>query len=440
MPGSWSVGGDLNVARYGLAGCGTYTSSLSFGGGIDADIGTTYMNDTESYDGTTWTIEGDIVTSRRSLCGSGTNTAALCSGGYLGEVVGNTEEYNGTVWSSITGGDLNTARSLSAMAGIQTASVIFGGNTADGGGETTLQSSEEYNGTTWSAGADLDAKVDSHSGCGILTAALSFGGVGSSYEGVTTEEYNGTIWTAGGDLNSGAWYGSGCGVQTAALSFGGNAGEILQTDTEEYTGTAWTIGGDLNTAVFNGTGAGLLTSGLSIGGGVGSLQAETATTEEYSTNYGQHIGISGIDGGILFKGKTIIGDRANGKLYALDMDTYTENGELIKRVRRTQIINKQRVNVIHNRIEIEFEPGVGLDVSEDNNGYDPKAKLSWSDDGGNTFNTGRYTSIGEYEKYGTRAIWRGLGKSRNRVYELTITEPVKVILIGTYGNLKPCKF
>jgi len=143
----------------------------------------------------------------------------------------------------------------------------------------------------------------------------------------------------------------------------------------------------------------------------------------------------GVNGGIQFNGKTIVGDRANGKLYALNMNTYTDGGETTTRVRRTQIISNEKSNVLHNRIEIKFEAGVGL-----LGGDDPEATLKWSDDGGNTFSTGEAVSIGEYGERGVRAIWRSLGKSRNRIYELTISAPVKVIIIGAYSILKKCRF
>ena len=150
---------------------------------------------------------------------------------------------------------------------------------------------------------------------------------------------------------------------------------------------------------------------------------------------GRHRGATGITGGIQFNGKTIIGDKANGKLYALNMDTYTDNGDAITRVRRTQIINNEKNNVLHSKIEIEFEAGVGL-----SGGTAPEATLKWSNDGGNTFSTGEAVSIGEYGERGIRAIWRSLGKSRNRIYELTISAPVKVVLIGAYSILRKCRF
>jgi len=145
-------------------------------------------------------------------------------------------------------------------------------------------------------------------------------------------------------------------------------------------------------------------------------------------------------GSVLFNGKQYVGDYANGKIYQLDMDTYTDDGLAIKRTRRTQIINKERVNVIHDKVEVDFEHGVGLNVASGVAGYDPQAKLKWSDDEGNTWSSGISISMGKYGEHETRAIWRRLGMSRNRIYELTIEEPVKTVITGSYADLKECRF
>jgi hypothetical protein len=59
--------------------------------------------------------------------------------------------------------------------------------------------------------------------------------------------------------------------------------------------------------------------------------------------------------------------------------------------------------------------------------------LRWSDDGGHTWNGERTTSMGRIGQYGTRAIFRRLGmttKIRDRVYEISGTDPVKVAIMG----------
>ena len=172
---------------------------------------------------------------------------------------------------------------------------------------------------------------------------------------------------------------------------------------------------------------------------IASGGAHTAIGINTITPPGQHRGVAGIDGGVLFNGNTIIGDRTNGKIYALDMNVYTDNGGEIKRVRRTQIVDDGMLFVLHQWIEIEFEAGVGLDVAAGVDGYDPQAELKWSDDGGETWSAGRSVSIGRYQQFVTRAVWRQLGKSRNRIYELTITDPVKVVLIGADTLEKACR-
>jgi len=58
--------------------------------------------------------------------------------------------------------------------------------------------------------------------------------------------------------------------------------------------------------------------------------------------------------------------------------------------------------------------------------------LRWSDDGGHTWSNEHWVSIGRIGGYGQRAIWRRLGmtmKLRDRVYELSGTDPVKLVII-----------
>jgi hypothetical protein len=82
---------------------------------------------TEEYDGSAWTAGGNLGTARRQLAGAGTQTAGLGFGGLVTTSVANTEEYDGTTWTA--GGNLNTARYYLGGAGIQTAGLAFGGLT-----------------------------------------------------------------------------------------------------------------------------------------------------------------------------------------------------------------------------------------------------------------------------------------------------------------------
>jgi hypothetical protein len=66
----------MNTARYGLAGAGTQTAALAFGGYTQTNTAAT-----EEYDGTSWTNNPSLNTARAALAGCGTQTAALGFGG-----------------------------------------------------------------------------------------------------------------------------------------------------------------------------------------------------------------------------------------------------------------------------------------------------------------------------------------------------------------------
>ncbi|MGE4442711.1 MAG: packaged DNA stabilization protein [Desulfomicrobium sp.] len=133
-----------------------------------------------------------------------------------------------------------------------------------------------------------------------------------------------------------------------------------------------------------------------------------------------------------FANKIIIGDATSGRLYALDPASYTEAGQPIERVRVTAPLANEDVRLNHSRVCVDFECGVGTGSGQ---GEDPQAMLSWSDDGGRTWSDERTASMGRQGEYRHRAIWRRLGQSRNRVYKLRITDPVRVAILGAYGDI-----
>jgi hypothetical protein len=147
-------------------------------------------------------------------------------------------------------------------------------------------------------------------------------------------------------------------------------------------------------------------------------------------NFGRHRGAIGFH----FNGKYIVGDYSNGSIYILNNQVYTDNGELIKRTRRAQIISDKGVNIIHDEICLEFEAGVGL--SGTGSGSNPQVGLSFSDDDGNTWSSVDYRYLGTAGSKQQRQRWLRLGKARNRIYELTMYEPVKFILANVTARFE----
>lgn len=128
-----------------------------------------------------------------------------------------------------------------------------------------------------------------------------------------------------------------------------------------------------------------------------------------------------------FAGYTLVGDFENGNVYVMDMDTFTDNGDPIARIRTCPHINSDYKWQFFSALQIDMQTGVGLDTGQ---GSDPQAMLQWSDDGGYTFGTEFWKSFGRIGERRTRVRWRRLGKSRDRVFKLTITDPVRVAIIG----------
>jgi hypothetical protein len=73
-------------------------------------------------------------------------------------------------------------------------------------------------------------------------------------------------------------------------------------------------------------------------------------------------------------------------------------------------------------------------------GSDPEVMLRWSDDGGHTWSSEHWAKIGKIGEYYRRVFWRRLGmtvKLRDRVYELSGTDPVKISIMGAELILSP---
>ena len=69
---------------------------------------------------------------------------------------------------------------------------------------------------------------------------------------------------------------------------------------------------------------------------------------------------------------------------------------------------------------------------------DPQVMLRWSDDGGHTWSNEHWRSMGLTGQWGRRVIWRRLGmtlKLRDRVYEVSGTDQVKIAIMGAELNV-----
>ena len=121
-------------------------------------------------------------------------------------------------------------------------------------------------------------------------------------------------------------------------------------------------------------------------------------------------------------GTHVIGDRSTGTVYEEDIDIYTDAGEVpLRRLRVGPHFNLEGQFLFFHRFQLDMETGVGLVTGQ---GSDPQIMLRWSNDGGRTWGNEMWTTAGAIGGYQTRAIWRRLGAARDRVFEVSFTDPV----------------
>jgi len=133
-----------------------------------------------------------------------------------------------------------------------------------------------------------------------------------------------------------------------------------------------------------------------------------------------------------FDRKHLVGDYETGLIYEQALDTYLEGTCAIRRVRRCQTLANLQKRLFFADLQILFQHGVGLATGQ---GDDPEAMLRWSNDGGQTWSNEAWVNIGKAGETRARAIWRRLGTGRNRVFELAITDPIKVVVLGAWSNV-----
>ena len=141
----------------------------------------------------------------------------------------------------------------------------------------------------------------------------------------------------------------------------------------------------------------------------------------------------------VFQNIVLVGDWQNGQIYQLDSQNYTDNGGTIRRVRRAPHLVTDLQRQYFDELQIQFQPGVGLTgtttpLNGETVGANPQAMLRWSNDGGSTWSNEHWASIGDIGTYQTRIIWRRLGWSRDRIFEVVVTDPIKAVIVS--ANLK----
>jgi hypothetical protein len=123
----------------------------------------------------------------------------------------------------------------------------------------------------------------------------------------------------------------------------------------------------------------------------------------------------------------------DGDLSAYDEVAITVGPRLMRRLRIAPHVSNENNQIGIDRLRLDLETGAGLSSGQ---GSDPQLMLRWSNDGGQTFGNEHWVSAGAIGNYKARAQWFRLGVARDRVFELTVSDPIPWRILGAFIEVR----
>lgn len=140
-----------------------------------------------------------------------------------------------------------------------------------------------------------------------------------------------------------------------------------------------------------------------------------------------------VGGALAAWGRTVMTDAYTGKLYYPNMETYTENGALISvEIGLPSLGDGTRRRTCYS-FQVDCGTGVGLN---DGQGANPMIMARYSKDGGRTYSSEMWVSMGLIGKYLTRAMWRRWGQFWRLNIDLVITDPVRRLVMSYNADIR----
>ena len=286
-----STPASLTTARYGAGISDGNTNGMMVGG----YQGTAFQSAVEEFNSSTNAITAAAFSSGNNQnlssynrSGWGTQNAAWVAGGTFPSSKNESEEYDGTTWTE--GNNLNTARGAAAVGGPQTAAIF-----ATGSRTTNV---EYYDGTDWTNQTASPQARSSAAGGGTQTSFVVAGGstAGAPYYPIssTGEEWNGSSWTSAGALPApqGSMNGSALGESESAAILAGGAKSpagppgyvphVVTNTSLDYGGTSWTANPNIITARVSPYFFGTTSLGILAGGDTTNSGGMTAISEQWN--------------------------------------------------------------------------------------------------------------------------------------------------------------
>lgn len=138
-------------------------------------------------------------------------------------------------------------------------------------------------------------------------------------------------------------------------------------------------------------------------------------------------------------GKDYAADDANGNVYCLCLDTYTNNSEALQRTRIISNIDARLIGgaigdaVTMSSVTISMETGVGLITGQGDN---PRIMIEASYDGGRTWAAGAWPRVGRLGEFVLKVKWDKMKTFYDCMLRLSSTDPVNYSVYSANIDLK----
>lgn len=130
-----------------------------------------------------------------------------------------------------------------------------------------------------------------------------------------------------------------------------------------------------------------------------------------------------IDGAInIYSSASVVG-YSEKEFHSLSIDTYTENGDSIKREAITLPINKSVNRIRINEVQLDMEVGLSTEA---------KVILELSKDAGKTWGNDNLSSTGKKGDHLKKVRWLRLGQARDAIIKIVITDAIPIRILGLW--------
>jgi hypothetical protein len=158
-----------------------------------------------------------------------------------------------------------------------------------------------------------------------------------------------------------------------------------------------------------------------------NIKAQAWETREQLDGTGWRAGSHGVLGN-----KNVVGSRIDAQNLDLDLDEYQDAGQAMIRRRRCQIVHNMNKLLDFWSLIVDVQGGVGTAVAA---GANPQLKMRYSDDGGQNWSDFLIEEVGRIGQTMKRCVFDQLGISRNRIFEIELSEAVNLTIMGAYVEI-----